>query len=94
MNSWTNDVCGWGRCPRPGPTLNFNGGYVEASYTFGGKRVYDPARGTYTGVIPTAPLAPGYNGWGALEVAGRFSIVDLNSPYLTTAKLGSAYTAR
>jgi phosphate-selective porin OprO and OprP len=77
----------------PGPALDFNGGYVEASYTFGGKRVYDPARGAYTGVIPAAPLAPGYNGWGALEVAGRFSIVDLNSPYLTTAKLGSAYTA-
>jgi hypothetical protein len=39
------------------------------------------------------PLAPGSGGWGALEIAGRFSIVDLNSPYLTTAKLGSAYTA-
>jgi phosphate-selective porin OprO/OprP len=77
----------------PGPTLNFDGGYVEASYTFGGKRVYDPGRGAYTGVIPAVPLAPGSPGWGALEVAGRFSIVDLNSPYLTTAKLGSAYTA-
>jgi phosphate-selective porin OprO and OprP len=77
----------------PGPALNFDGGYVEASYSFGGKRVYDPARGAYTGVIPAVPLAPGSPGWGALEVAGRFSIVDLNSPYLTTAKLGSAYTA-
>jgi phosphate-selective porin OprO and OprP len=26
-------------------------------------------------------------------LAGRFSTVNLNSPYLTTAKLGSAYTA-
>jgi phosphate-selective porin OprO/OprP len=77
----------------PGPTLNFNGGYAEASYTFGGKRFYDPTRGAYTGVIPEAPLAPGSPGWGALEVAGRFSVVDLNSPYLTTATLGSAYTA-
>ena len=28
-----------------------------------------------------------------MEVAGRFSVVNLNSPYLTTAKLGPAYTA-
>ncbi len=76
----------------PGPTLNFNGGYVEASYSFGGRRVYDPTRGAYTGVIPEMPLAPGSSGWGALELAGRFSIVDLNSPYLTTGTLGKGYT--
>ena len=77
----------------PGPNLEFNGGYVEASYSIGGRRLYDPTRGAYTGVIPQTPLAPGSGGWGALELAGRLSIVDLNSPYLTTAKLGSAYTA-
>jgi phosphate-selective porin OprO/OprP len=77
----------------PGPVLNFDGGYAEASYIFGGKRVYDPTRGAYTGVIPEAPLAPGHTGWGALEVAGRFSIINLNNPNLTTAKLGAAYTA-
>jgi len=76
-----------------GPTINLDGGYVEASYSFGGKRLYDPTRGAYTGVIPEVPLAPGSPGWGAVELAGRFSIVNLNSPYLTTAKLGSAYTA-
>ena len=76
-----------------GPTLNFNGGYLEASYSFGGRRVYDPARGAYTGVIPELPLAPGSSGWGALELAGCFSYVNLNSPYLTTAALGSAYSA-
>lgn len=77
----------------PGPQLDFQGGYVEASYSFGGQRLYDPTRGAYTGVIPERPLAPGYEGWGALEVAGRFSVVNLNSPYLTTAKLGPAYAA-
>jgi phosphate-selective porin OprO/OprP len=77
----------------PGPTLNFNGGYVEASYSIGGKRLYDPTRGAYTGVIPEMPLAPGSPGWGALELAGRFSYVDLNNPNLTTATLGSAYSA-
>ena len=76
----------------PGPTLNFNGGYAEASLSFGGTRVYDPTRGAYTGVIPEMPLAPGSGGWGALELAGRFSIVDLNSPFLTAATLGKGYT--
>lgn len=76
----------------PGPTLNFDGGYVEASYSFGGRRVYDASRGAYTGVIPEMPLAPGSSGWGALELAGRYSIVNLNSPYLTSATLGPAYT--
>jgi phosphate-selective porin OprO/OprP len=76
-----------------GPTLNFNGGYVEASYSLGGKRLYDPLRGAYTAVIPQAPMVPGSGGWGALEIAGRASYVNLNSPYLTTATLGSAYSA-
>ncbi len=76
----------------PGPTLNFDGGYVEASYSIGGKRVYDATRGAYTGVIPENPLAPGTSGWGALELAGRYSVVDLNSPNLTSAKLGSGYS--
>ncbi len=70
-----------------GPTLNFNGGYVEGSYTFGGKRRYNPASGAYTGVIPDHPLAFGSSGWGALEVAGRFSATNLNDPNLTTTEL-------
>jgi phosphate-selective porin OprO and OprP len=59
-------------------TLDFNGGYVEASYSFGGQRKYNPAAGAYTGVIPDRVLAWGSDGWGAVELAGRFSYVDLN----------------
>jgi hypothetical protein len=63
----------------PGPVLNFDGG-LEASYSFGGKRLYDPTRSAQAGVIPALPLAPGKPpGWGAFELAGRFSIVNLNS---------------
>jgi len=60
-------------------TLGFDGGYVEASYTLGGRRRYAPASGAYTGVYPDRPLslAPG-GGWGALEIAARFSTVNLN----------------
>jgi phosphate-selective porin OprO/OprP len=76
-----------------GPALNFDGGYVQASYSIGGIRHYDPTRGAYTGVIPEMPMAPGSSGWGALELAGRYTIVNLNSPYLTTATLGPAFSA-
>lgn len=76
-----------------GPTLNFDGGYLQASYSIGGTRHYDATRGAYTGVIPESPLAPGSAGWGALELAGRYTIVNLNSPDLTTAVLGPAYSA-
>jgi len=77
----------------PGPTLNFDGGYLQASYSIGGTRHYDPTRGAYTGVIPEVPMTPGGPSWGALELAARFTIIDLNSPYLTTATLGPAYSA-
>ncbi len=76
-----------------GPALEFSGGYAEASYSFGGRRLYDPVRGAYTGVIPGRPLASGGDGFGALELAARYSVVNLNSPYLTTATLGPAYSA-
>jgi len=77
----------------PGPALNFDGGYAQASYSIGGTRHYDPTRGAYTGVVPENPMMPGSGGWGALEFAGRFSFVNLNSPYLTTATLGPAFSA-
>ena len=77
----------------PGPTLNFDGGYLQASYSIGGTRHYDPTRGAYTGVIPETPMAPGTSGWGALEFATRYTIINLNSPDLTTAVLGPAYSA-
>jgi phosphate-selective porin OprO/OprP len=76
----------------PGPALNFDGGYLQASYSIGGMRHYDPSRGAYTGVIPETPMTPS-GGWGALEVAGRYTTVNLNSPDLTTATLGAAFSA-
>ena len=77
----------------PGPALNFDGGYAQASYSIGGTRHYDPTRGAYTGVIPEMPMVLGGPGWGALELATRFALVNLNSPYLTTATLGPAFSA-
>lgn len=58
---------------------NFNGGYVEASYALTGEqRHYKPSAGAYSGLTPAHPFSPGSGGWGAWEVAARYSIVDLN----------------
>lgn len=77
-----------------GPSINGDGGYVEASYSFGGKRHYKAGCGCYSGVIPDHPLAFGSNGWGAVELAGTFSIVNFDSSALTTlATAGTGYTS-
>jgi phosphate-selective porin OprO and OprP len=62
-----------------GPSFGFDGGYVEASYSFGGRRHYKAGAGAYSGVIPEHPLSWSGMGWGALELAARYSVVDLNA---------------
>lgn len=62
----------------PAPDLNFDGGYLEASYSIGGKRKYNKGSGAYTGVIPENPLTMSFTGWGAFELAGRYSVIDLD----------------
>jgi phosphate-selective porin OprO and OprP len=63
------------------PVNDFDGGYIEASWTLTGEhRSYIPAAGAYSGIIPDNPLSPwGDNpGLGAFELAGRFSTINLN----------------
>ena len=63
----------------PKPNLNFDGGYLEATYTIGGKRTFQYQTGSYGGVSPDAPLSlKEGGGWGAVEFALRYSMVDLN----------------
>ncbi len=73
------------------PDLNFNGGYVEASYAIGGQRHYIAETGAYSGVVPLSPFRLGEGGgFGAFEFAARYSAIDLNdlftfgkAPHLT-----------
>jgi phosphate-selective porin OprO/OprP len=61
------------------PRLEFAGWYAQASWTLTGEsRAYNPATGSYGTIIPMHPfvLATGY--WGAWELAGRYSVIDLN----------------
>lgn len=64
---------------------NFDGGYLQASYTLTGEhRRYNPATGAYTGITPAHPFDIAHfseGAWGALELGARYSIVDLNSNY-------------
>jgi phosphate-selective porin OprO/OprP len=54
------------------PSLNFTGGYAEASWTITGEsRKYIPTTGAYSGIIPFNPVNPSGTGWapGKLPVA-------------------------
>jgi phosphate-selective porin OprO/OprP len=63
----------------PLPSLRFQGGYAEAAYVLTGEtRLYNPAAASYGGIVPANPFSLTGGGWGAWEIAGRFSTIDLN----------------
>ena len=63
-------------------TANFDGGYGEVAYTLTGEaRKYNKASGAYSGIVPAHAFAPNEGYWGAWEVAGRVSYVDLTSNF-------------
>ncbi len=63
----------------PLPGLKFQGGYAEATYILTGEsRHYNPASASYGGVVPANPFSLTGGGWGAWEIAGRYSTMDLN----------------
>jgi phosphate-selective porin OprO and OprP len=63
-------------------TADFDGGYGEAAYTLTGEsRKYNKASGAYGGIIPAHAFDPSQGYWGAWEVAGRVSYVDLTSNF-------------
>lgn len=70
------------------PKADFNGGYAQISYTFGGRRSYSTSSGAYSGINPITPFSPTKGGIGAVEIAARISqmhLTDRYSPSLTAA---------
>ena len=62
------------------PDVKFQGGYAEAGYILTGEtRKYNPGSASYGGVIPANPFSLAGGGWGAWEIAGRYSTMDLNN---------------
>jgi phosphate-selective porin OprO/OprP len=71
--------------PIGAPSLNFQGGYAQASFMLTGEtRTYNPGAAAYNGIKPLHPFDWSSQGWGAREVAGRVSTIDLND-HLATA---------
>jgi phosphate-selective porin OprO and OprP len=61
------------------PSVKFQGGYAEAAYVLTGEtRRYISSAAAYGGVVPANPFSLTGGGWGAWEIAGRVSTIDLN----------------
>jgi phosphate-selective porin OprO/OprP len=61
--------------------VHFQGGYVEGSWVITGEsRKYIAAQAAYARPVPAHPFNPLSNetGWGAWELAARYSLTDLN----------------
>jgi phosphate-selective porin OprO and OprP len=68
----------------PLPSVQFDGGYAQASYVLTGEtHKYNPAAAAYGGIVPANPWSPTENGWGAWEIAGRVSTMNLNDQLAT-----------
>lgn len=64
---------------RPGDNPNFMGYYVFASYFLTGEhREYDPESGEFDRVKPLENFRGPSGGWGAWELAARYSRLDLS----------------
>lgn len=62
-----------------GGTLDFSGLYVYGSWFLTGEsRPYNKSTGVFARVRPRRDMWPWGNGWGAVEVAARYSHLDLN----------------
>ena len=87
--------------PDDGPSRDIQGAYVQASWALTGEtRPYDAAVGVFRRLVPRAPFAPWRDGggWGALELTGRASWLDLTDGDLRGGRmasfsLGPAWTA-
>jgi phosphate-selective porin OprO/OprP len=71
--------------PFGAPNLKLEGGYAEVSFILTDEtRRYNPAAAAYLGVVPEHPFSLDGGGWGAWEIAGRISTIDLNNQLGTT----------
>jgi phosphate-selective porin OprO/OprP len=70
--------------PIPMSSVKFDGGYLQASYVLTGEgRKYNPGSASYGGIVPANPFSLTGGGWGAWEIGGRVSTVDLNDQLAT-----------
>ncbi len=64
--------------------MKFDGGYAQVGYVLTGEtRTYNPATASYGGIVPAHPFSLTAGGWGAWELGGRISTMDLNDQLAT-----------
>lgn len=67
---------------------SFDGGYGALSWIVTGeRRPYSAREGTFGRVVPDHPLDPAGGGWGAVELAARYSTLDLNDSGITGGQM-------
>jgi phosphate-selective porin OprO and OprP len=65
-------------------SVKFDGGYAQASYVLTGEtHTYNTGSAAYNGIAPANPFSLEAGGWGAWEIAGRISTVNLNDQLAT-----------
>jgi phosphate-selective porin OprO/OprP len=73
----------------------FNGWYVEGTWFLTGEsRVWNPTIAAFDGPVITHPFMPREGSWGALELAARYSDMDLNYDAGATGTLPNLDTVR
>lgn len=64
-------------------SAKFDAAYAEAAWTFTGEsRKYIPSAGAYGTIVPAHPFSMKNGTWGAWEIAGRVSYVDLTDHFV------------
>jgi phosphate-selective porin OprO/OprP len=78
--------------PFGAPSLKFEGGYAEATFILTGEtRKYNPSAAAYLGVVPEHPFSLEGGGWGAWEIAGRVSTINLNDQLATVTGIAGGH---
>ena len=73
------------------PDNNFWGGYLQGAWTITGEQhKYIPGSGAYGAINPEHPFSLSPFGWGAWELAARYSIMNLNDNTSSGLKGGAA----
>ena len=71
-----------------GQDPTYNGAYGQVAYTLTGEsRAYKTSKGAFGGIKPARPLDPSKGDWGALELAARYSHLDLNDSGLNGGQM-------
>lgn len=62
-----------------GPNPSFDGWYVQAAWTITGEQhAWTSQSGGFRGIRPNTSFNPAEGTWGAIEIAGRYSVLDLD----------------